>query len=287
MGVCGSKDEQAPTNAFQRVESVEISVQTEPIDEMSAAAMVRSGSQQLSKGDENHPARFRVVAELDTEASLSVNATAGTSHPAQAAAPVAAAPAPLTPPRQPTSGGRASGGATTEWRPDEWLVPYALTNTTEPAIDKFKVRNRYYLNAGHKLKGKKERSNNSCYKLSRAALIRSHERIDHVVSKFPLPPRPPGMPPSIVIVFQVNPAPHPRQHVVFLFDKEPAKDQTIPARDLEAYKRIEEPGLKPDSGLVAERLKVRPRARAVHRGRRAEGTTEARHSGAAWTRAAR
>ena len=152
----------------------------------------------------------------------------------------------------------AAKGPPGAWRPEAWLADYQLPSCTEAPIDKFKVRNRFYLNKGHALKGKKEPPGVRGYSLKVTALVRSEEPLSHIARLFPLPPKPAGAPPSIVIAFHVNTPGEQKQNVIFLFDKEPALDAQADARDLGAYMRLEREVFRPGSQLGAERLKVIP-----------------------------
>ena len=134
--------------------------------------------------------------------------------------------------------GRTHAAMPTEWRPEEWLKEYQLQNCSEAPIDKFKaraaasgwagtagprhshaadsqrqVRGRYYLTKDNKMKGKKVPPGVHGYNLRVSALIRSEEPIEHIAKRFPLPPKPEGAPPSIVIAFSINNA-SPKQNVV-------------------------------------------------------------------------
>ena len=144
-----------------------------------------------------------------------------------------------------------------EWRPEDWLKQYQISCVSEvPDCEKFKVRNRYYLTPGHKLKGKKEMSGGRGYVLKTALLIRSHKKLDHVAARFPLPPKPAGVPPTLIINFQVNST--PRQHFVLLYDKVPALDEMVDPRNLDAYDKMERDIFRPGSQLGAERAKIIP-----------------------------
>ena len=83
------------------------------------------------------------------------------------------------------------------------------------------VRNRFYLNKGHPLKGKKEPPGVRGYSLQVAALVRSEEPLTHIADHFPLPPKPPGTPPSLIVCFHVN-SETPKQNIVLRRPLDPA-----------------------------------------------------------------
>ena len=77
--------------------------------------------------------------------------------------------------------------AAAEWRPAEWLPEFTCRSVSKPPIDKFKVRSQWYLSKGHTMYKQKVQSNADGYELKQTVLIRSHQRIDHVVSHFRIP----------------------------------------------------------------------------------------------------
>lgn len=132
------------------------------------------------------------------------------------------------------------------WQPWDWLPDCELTNVVE-ATRQFKVRGKNYLAAGHALKGKKLAGAAPGYELVAARLLRSADKITHLAAEFPLPPKPPGAPPSILIVFRVGAGQKVPVHFALLFDKiEPPELMSTFER------RVHAPG----SQLGAERVKI-------------------------------
>ena len=142
-------------------------------------------------------------------------------------------------------GGGGAPAAAAAREPDEidrWLEGFDLRHAdpaeeaaahawSEPPADGFRVRSHAYLSDRVKLP-----SAQHAFRLRRTLVLPSARKLSHVAAAYPLPPRPPGSPPLLLVVFQVPGA--LRLHLVLVWERDHAADDGVDARDLRAFERL-------------------------------------------------
>uniref|UniRef100_A0A6S9ZAZ2 Protein ENHANCED DISEASE RESISTANCE 2 C-terminal domain-containing protein n=1 Tax=Chrysotila carterae TaxID=13221 RepID=A0A6S9ZAZ2_CHRCT len=131
---------------------------------------------------------------------------------------------------------------------------------SEGPHDQFKIRSKYYCTKGNKMKGVKEMSSLPGHKLTSVLLIPHDEKLTNVCSHYPLPPRAPGQPKAIIIVFLLpsNRAGEPRLHLLLRFERQFEQDKDVNATDLAIFNEMMDKSTTDDSTFVADRIKILP-----------------------------
>ena len=108
---------------------------------------------------------------------------------------------------------------------------------SESEAELFPVRGRTYL--GDRIK---QPSASAAFRLISVLLVPSSRKLRHICASHPLPPRPSGAPPVVLIMFQVPGS--PRLHLIFVLERDYTQDE-VSADSPNTHTRTHMPHLTP------------------------------------------
>ena len=132
-------------------------------------------------------------------------------------------------------------------------TPHSWKEPTE-MMGNFKIRCEHYVTKGHKRKGKKEPSAPRGCKLVGLFLVPAEQKIDHICYKT-FNNKADQI--RVAVVYQVN-VKEFAQHIIFLFERDPAADAGMDPAHLAKWNALWDKCVAPGSDLMATRMKILP-----------------------------
>ena len=131
--------------------------------------------------------------------------------------------------------------------PHSWKEPQEM-------MGNFKVRSEHYVTKGHPKKGKKEPSAPAGCKLVGLFLVPAQQKLDHICYKA-LNNKTKEL--RVAVVYQVNVKDF-AQHIVFLFERNPAADKDMDQAHVAKWQNLWDKCVAPGSETMATRMKILP-----------------------------
>ena len=137
---------------------------------------------------------------------------------------------------------------------------------SEAPASQFKVRSRYYMTKGSKLKGKKLPSMPAACRLKHMLLIPASEKLHNIAGRWPIPAAAAGAQPWVLINFLIPPVGggSSRLNLVLVFERDPSADEPLEAHDRQSFdgmlsRCMEAPASgNAVDGFLAQRVKILP-----------------------------